>query len=546
MMCRDRFWDGFPGGVLVQCPHCPSRRSKLRLLLRAGCLGALHAEGCFIPLFSRCRAFLFPYAGLPEDGLVRELLELLPQQERVERDLVVRDPAHAELVEELSSGLAVFPDEQVVRAPVAESRARVAVDVRHDEVHPVLREGVERDALDEHPADLLVHALDVRLLRGAVRVREPDPDAARLDARGVVVRVGAPVLDHVRVAELRAVVGVHGPEERDEQRRPRDAPQHVEQARRGLRGPPVSEEREREARGREYHRVEDLPADGPDDGVELARHDADMLLEPLPHLADGPSHAALGVGLRLLRRPRPGAARAGEGLVVPLRAEQSPVDPVVDRAHLRLPERAGVVRDDVAAGLPLADAGRQDRVHRRDGLRAHAHAEAAVDERALVVGLGAGGEVVLLAHRAVALGRAPVADVRGLREARAVRLEEVRARPEAARLVLPQPLAEAGELLAHALVEARAEPVGASVALVAVDAPGDDLAHHRGVGPSDLLCDPRDLHSASEQELDAFPFVDSHVLCHGSSPCPLFADRRQGRPPLSRRPDGGDDAPSRN
>ena len=200
-------------------------------------------------------------------------------------------------------------------------------------------------------------------------------------------------------------------------------------------------------------------------------------------------------------------------------------------AHLRLPERAGVVRDDVADGLPLADAGRQDRVHRRDGLLSHAHAEAAVDERALVVGLGAGGEIVLLAHRAVALGLAPVADVRGPREARAVRLEEVRARLEAARLVLPQPLAESRELLAHALVEARAQPVGASEALVAVDAPGDDLAHHGGVGTPDLHGDLRDLHSASEQELDAFPFVDSHVLCHDCSPCSLSAGRQQGTRP---------------
>ena len=271
-----------------------------------------------------------------------------------------------------------------------------------------------------------------------------------------------------------------------------------------------------------------------------------MLLEPLPHLADGPSHAALGVGLRLLRLLRPAAARAGEGQVVPLRTKQAPVDPVVHRALLHVPERAGVVRDDVADGLPLADAGRQDRVHRRDGLLAHAHAEAAVDERALVVGLRAGGEVVLLAHRAVALGLAPVADVRGLREARAVRLEEVRARLEAARLVLPQPLAESREHLAHALVEARAQPVGASEALVAVDAPGDDLAHHGGVGTSDLHGDLRDLPPASEQKLDAFPFVETHVLCHGRSPCSFSAGRQQGHAPLPWWPDGEQDAPSRN
>ena len=112
-----------------------------------------------MPSFPGWRAFLFPDAGLSEDGLVCELLELLPQQERVERDLVVRDPAHAELVEEPLPLLPVLLDEQVVRAPVAERRARVAVDVRHDEVHPVLRERVERDALDEDPPELLVDAL---------------------------------------------------------------------------------------------------------------------------------------------------------------------------------------------------------------------------------------------------------------------------------------------------------------------------------------------------------------------------------------------------
>ena len=72
-----------------------------------------------MPSFPGWRAFLFPDAGLSEDGLVCELLELLPQQERVERDLVVRDPAHAELVEEPLPLLPVLLDEQVVRAPVA-------------------------------------------------------------------------------------------------------------------------------------------------------------------------------------------------------------------------------------------------------------------------------------------------------------------------------------------------------------------------------------------------------------------------------------------
>ena len=125
----------------------------------------------------------------------------------MERHLVRRDSHDSELAEERLAFLAEFVDERVVRRRPAERLARVAVEVRHHEVDPVLVEGVERHAFLEDAPELQVEALDVRLLGRAVGVAVEHPDAARLEPRRVVLRVGAEVLDHVRVAELRAVVG---------------------------------------------------------------------------------------------------------------------------------------------------------------------------------------------------------------------------------------------------------------------------------------------------------------------------------------------------
>ena len=73
-----------------------------------------------------------------------------------------------------------------------------AVDVRHDEVDPVLVERVEARPLHEHAADVLVHALDVRLVRRAVGVGVPEAHAARQELRRVVLGIGAVVLEAAR------------------------------------------------------------------------------------------------------------------------------------------------------------------------------------------------------------------------------------------------------------------------------------------------------------------------------------------------------------
>ena len=146
-------------------------------------------------------------ARLPEDDPVRVALELRAEEDGVECDFVRRDPHDAERVEELPSGLAELLREHVVRGLVVEDSARVARDVAGDEVDVVLRERVEGHAVEEDAPLLAVLALDVRLLRRAVGVAVEQLDAAPREPCRVVLRVGTPVLDHVRVGELRAVVG---------------------------------------------------------------------------------------------------------------------------------------------------------------------------------------------------------------------------------------------------------------------------------------------------------------------------------------------------
>ena len=144
---------------------------------------------------------------LPEYDPVRVALELRAEEDGVEGDFVRGDPHDAERVEELPSGLAELLREHVVRGLVVEDSARVARDVAGDEVDVVLRERVEGHAVEEDAPLLAVLALDVRLLRRAVGVAVEQLDAAPREPCRVVLRVGTPVLDHVRVGELRAVVG---------------------------------------------------------------------------------------------------------------------------------------------------------------------------------------------------------------------------------------------------------------------------------------------------------------------------------------------------
>ena len=63
-------------------------------------------------------------------GPVSRPLVLLPEEERVERDLVRRDADDAKRVEERLAIRSVLLDEDVVGRPSAERFARVAVEVR--------------------------------------------------------------------------------------------------------------------------------------------------------------------------------------------------------------------------------------------------------------------------------------------------------------------------------------------------------------------------------------------------------------------------------
>src|SRR5574344_1451777 len=428
------------------------------------------------------------HAVLPERHPVGVALELPAEQERMKRHLVSGDLADAELLEQLPSGFTVLFAEEVDRRAVSERRLVHAVDVRHDEADPVLVERVEARSLHEHAADVLVDSLDVGLLRRAVRVGVPETDAARQELRRIVLGIGTVAFDHHGVGELDAVVPQGREEQRAEEFGSRDFPEHVEDARAGLCRLCVAEECKRQPRVGEDHREEDLSADRSDDGVDLAGHDPRILLEPFAQLLDGPSDAALRVGLDLhflaFR-----LASAEERQVMPLREEQTPVDPVVDGARLHALEEFGVARDDVAHGLALLDAEGDDRVHISERLVVDADAETARVQDSGVVGLHSRGAVVLLAERAAGFAFASVADVGRLRPARATGLEETRAAIEAARGVLADAAREPVEKLQLALLEAAAEPVGASVALFAVDPAALDLARDRRVGSPEVFRD---------------------------------------------------------
>ena len=153
---------------------------------------------------------------------------------------------------------------------------------------------------------------------------------------------------------------------------------------------------------------------------------------------------------------------------------------------------------------------------------------AAVDENAPVVGLGAGGDVVALAHRAVVLALASVADVGGPVQADAHGLAEVVARLEASGGVPPAYVAEAVECRPFAVVETGAQPVRASVVLVAVDPAVQQFARDGRLRPPERFCYVRHVVSAAEHELDAVPFVIAHVF-HGLVP---FSFRHRSATPV--------------
>ena len=456
---------------------------------------------------------------LLEDHHVSPALELRAEKHGVKRDLVAGNPDDAQLVEERLAVRAELLHEGVVGRPVVEDATRVAGDVRADEVDVVLGERVERDAVREDPAFLAVFALDVRLLRGAVGVAVEQVDAPRRDLRRVVFGIGPEVLDHLRVAELRAVVREDDEEELLEQIRACELPQFVEEARAGRRILLLAEECDHDV-SRQEHCEEDLPSDLADDGVEFGpfRHvvGAAELDEGLVVASD----AALGLALGLLPLPAL-PAPAGLGKVSALRVEEPARDVVVHGALGDALELVGIVHNHVPHGLPLEDAGRKHLVHRLDVSVRGVDARARVVQQALAVGLRSLGDVDALHERAGLELLAPVADVRLHREVVAGRLPVFGAVLEAPRRVFPQdeflvPVEEPQ----GAGVVVRADAVGASESLGAEDGAVDDLVEDRGLVASEVVRDLRRSPSGLEQEVDALPAVDCH-LSHFSIPCCL-------------------------
>lgn len=401
----------------------------------------------------------------------------------MQRHLVLLDADEAELVEEPLSLVTELFDEHVVRSPSSERGPRIAVQVRHDQVDLLLAERVERDAFPENAPQVQVKALDVRLLARAVWVAVEHPHAARHELVRVVLGGRAVVLHHLGVAELGAVVRDYAAEQLAEEFGASNLPEHVDDAREGLRRLRVPEEREGQFPA-DHEGEEDLAADRADDGVRLRRHDAGIRLEPFEHVRVRASDAAFRIGLRLRPLVRP-AAGSGEGQVVLLRGEEPVLDPSVDRASRVSAEQLRIACDYRVDRLALPCGGGEDIAHLADCRLVGMNSAAAVDENSPVVGLGTRGDIVALAHRAVVLALASVADVGGPVQADAHVLAEVGARLEASGGVPPADVAEAVECRPFAVVETGAQPVRASVVLVAVDPAVQQLARDGRLGPSE-------------------------------------------------------------
>ena len=141
----------------------PGSESIFRIFADVGLLSALEREPFLLVGFRLLRddSVLLQY------GPVSRPLVLLPEEERVERDLVRRNADDAERVEERLALRAVPLDEHVVGRPAAERLAGVAVEVREREADLLLRERIEARSLLEDAPQIVVEALDVGLLRGA-------------------------------------------------------------------------------------------------------------------------------------------------------------------------------------------------------------------------------------------------------------------------------------------------------------------------------------------------------------------------------------------
>ena len=324
-----------------------------------------------------------------------------------------------------------------------------------------------------------MEALDVGLLRGAVGIRVPDLHSAGKEFRRVVLGIGTVVLDHPGIAEFRAIVSEDRGKQLPEELRSCGFPEHVEDARTGLRGLRIAQEAERESAFREDHREKDLAAHGSDDGVEFARDDARVEFEPFAHLEERASDAAGRIRLRL-RALMVFLAPPGVGQVAAPCGEESVLKPSVDGAWRKTAERLGVGADDCGHGLPVAYGRGEDLVHLPDRLVVRTNSGTGETAERLIGGLRGAGDVELLVQGARTLPLASVADVRELRETVADRLAEVGARLEASRCVLAQGVPGRGYDALLTVIEVRTDLVRASVSLVARDSVLDELLPDSG------------------------------------------------------------------
>ena len=344
-----------------------------------------------------------------------------------------------------------------------------------------------------------------------------------------MLRVRPEEPDHLGVGELWAVVGKDDGKELHEELEPREVLEHVEYPRRRLRGPRVPQEGEHQPAG-EHHRVQHLAPDGAYDRVDLHWLHAEVEPQERQVVLVGPPDAASRVGLRnrpaLFRRP----AAAHEGHVAPPHVEEPRVGVVVDAPFAEPVEGFRLCGHHGADRLPSAQDGILQRgvhvgYHGLVGLRSPPR----VAEDAPVVGLRGVRDVEALPERADVLPLASVAHVRGAAELRACPPDVVLAHLEAPLLVLERrPLPVGCTMHLRACLEALADVVGASVALVAPEHPVLHLVGDRGLGAGEHPGQFREREPAADAVGDCLPFIQRHVSCHGVCSF-LFGSLARGR-----------------
>ena len=256
-----------------------------------------------------------------------------------------------------------------------------------------------------------MEAFYVRLLRRAVWIGEPYLDTARSQFRRIVLRIRTEALYHVRVAEFSTVIGKDCGEKLAEKLCTSLLPEHIEDSGAGIRSLPFSQETERKRAIREYHREKNLPADGSDDGINLAGDDIFVFLEPLAHFGDSPANATLCVSFRLRLRFWL-AASSRKWQVVSFCAEKPGFNPSVDSAASVVFESAFVRIHNGGYGLSFANGRREYVVHLPDVVVGRMDAGSSQPKLRLITGLSGRGNIELLFQRTDPFLLAAIADKR--------------------------------------------------------------------------------------------------------------------------------------